>query len=444
MHIINQTPLQCIKGVMEFFMNKIISLILSITLLFSANVYAVENYTLENETSTIVETENDTSLESETSTTVETEKNTLSESETNTSLGTTAKAVVLMEASSGTIIFSNNESERLSPASITKIMTVILIFDAIQSEKIKLDDVATTSAYAKSMGGSQVFLEEGEQQTVDTLLKCIIVASGNDASVVMAEMIAGSEEEFVNMMNRRAKELGMNDTHFVDCCGLTDSDDHYTSAKDVAIMSRELITKYPQVYKYSTIWMETIVHKTAKGESEFVLSNTNKLLKSNHYVKGLKTGSTSKAKYCVSTVAEKDGIEMIAVVMAAENYKIRFAEAEKLINYGFANCKVYKDENLHNTKLKIINGKKSEIAVESKGFSYVDTKGNDLSKVKVKTVMNKKVTAPIKMGDVVGKIEYYLNDNKIGEASVVSKEAVEKADYGYMIRRMLEIMFQIS
>lgn len=386
-------------------MKKIISLILTISMLFSFSVYAEEE---------------------------------------NKALGTEAKSTVLMEASSGTIIFSNNENERLSPASITKIMTVILIFDAIHNGKIKLTDIATTSAYAKSMGGSQVFLEEGEQQTVETLLKCIIVASGNDASVTMAEFIAGSEEEFVNTMNKRAEGLGMKDTHFVDCCGLTDSDDHYTSAKDVAIMSRELITKYPEVYKYSTIWMETIIHKTAKGESEFVLSNTNKLLKSNQYVKGLKTGSTSKAKYCVSTVAEKNGVELIAVVMAAENYKIRFAEAEKLINYGFSNCKVYKDENSHKSELKITNGKKSKINVSSESFSFVDTKGNDLSKIKSKTIMNKNVIAPLKKGDVVGKVEYYLSDNKIGEANIVSEEAVDKADYGYMIRRMFELVFQMS
>lgn len=387
-------------------MKKIISLILAISMLFSVVTYAEETE--------------------------------------NKALGTESKAVVLMEASSGTVIYSNDETERLSPASITKIMTVILIFDAIHSGKIKLDDVATTSAYAKSMGGSQVFLEEGEQQTVETLLKCIIIASGNDASVTMAEMISGSEEEFVNQMNQRAQGLGMNDTHFVDCCGLTDSDDHYTSAKDVAIMSRELITKYPEVYKYSTIWMETIIHKTAKGESEFVLSNTNKLLKSNQYVKGLKTGSTSKAKYCVSTVAEKDGVELIAVVMAAENYKIRFSEAEKLINYGFANCKVYKDEDLRKAEVKINNGKKNEINVSSEGFSFVDTKGNDLSKVTSKVFMNENVAAPLKQGDVVGKVEYYLNDNKIGETNIVSEENVEKADYSYMIRRMFELVLQMS
>ena len=172
------------------------------------------------------------------------------------------KSYVLMEASSKTVIKAENENEKLSPASITKIMTLILIFDAIHSGKIKLEDMVTTSAHAKSMGGSQVFLEEGEQQNVETLIKCIIIASGNDASVAMAEHISGSEEEFVKEMNKRAKNLGMKHTHFEDCCGLTDSDNHYTSAMDVAIMSRELIVKYPEIFKYSTIWMESFTHKT--------------------------------------------------------------------------------------------------------------------------------------------------------------------------------------
>lgn len=357
---------------------------------------------------------------------------------------TQAKSVVLMEASSGTVISANNEDEKLSPASITKIMTLILIFDYIHSGKIKLDEMATTSAYAKSMGGSQVFLEEGEQQTVETLIKCIIIASGNDASVTMAEHIAGSEEEFVNMMNERAKGLGMNNTHFVDCCGLTDSDEHYTSAKDVAIMSRELITKYPEIFKYSTIWMESITHKTQKGESEFVLSNTNKLLKTNQYVKGLKTGSTSKAKYCVSTVAEKNDVQLIAVVMAAPDYKTRFVEAEKLINYGFSNCKVYKDKSEHKQNVKLLNGKKDSIQVQSNGFSYVDTKGNDLSKVEVSVELNKKITAPINKGDVVGKIKYSLNGIQIGETALVSKETVKKSDYLYEFIRVLSLMAQIN
>lgn len=209
-----------------------------------------------------------------------------------------APSAILMEASTGQVIYEKDADEKRSPASVTKVMTLILIFDALQSGKIQLTDEVVTSAHAKSMGGSQVFLEEGEKQTVETLIKCIVIASGNDASVAMAEYIAGSEDEFVRMMNERAASLGMSNTHFVDCCGLTESPDHYTTARDIAIMSRELINKYPQIHNYSTIWMENITHVTKQGTKEFGLSNTNKLLKmaTNFTVTGLKTGSTSIAK----------------------------------------------------------------------------------------------------------------------------------------------------
>ena len=195
------------------------------------------------------------------------EEDTVNTNDLSLDLGLQSKAAVLMEASTGTVIYENNPDQVLSPASITKIMTLVLIFDALESGQISLDEQVTTSAHAKSMGGSQVFLEEGEVQTVDTLIKCIIIASGNDASVAMAEYIAGSEAEFVQKMNERAKGLGMENTNFEDCCGLTDSDGHYTTARDVAIMSRELITKYPAIFNYSTIWMENITHVTAKGSS---------------------------------------------------------------------------------------------------------------------------------------------------------------------------------
>ena len=230
-----------------------------------------------------------------------------------------APSALLMEASTGTVIFEKNADEPRNPASVTKIMTLILIFDALQSGKIRLDDQVVTSAYAKSMGGSQVFLEEGEMQTVETLIKCIVIASGNDASVAMAEYIGGDEGTFVRMMNERAAGLGMEHTRFVDCCGLTDSPDHVTTARDIALMSRELITKYPQIINYSTIWMENITHVTRQGTKEFGLSNTNRLLKMpvNFQVTGLKTGSTSIAKYCLSATAKKDGVELIAAIMAA-------------------------------------------------------------------------------------------------------------------------------
>lgn len=391
-------------------MKKIIAIILSLSMMFCVNIYAEEE-------SGSTEQVNQTGK---------------------------AKASVLMEASSGTIIKADNEDERLSPASITKIMTMILIFDAIHSGKIKLTDMATTSAHAKSMGGSQVFLEEGEQQSVETLIKCIIIASGNDASVTMAEHISGSEEAFVKKMNERAKGLGMINTNFEDCCGLTDSDNHYTTAKDVAIMSRELITKYPEVFKYSTIWMEPFTHKTAKGESEFMLSNTNKLLKTNQYVKGLKTGSTSKAKYCVSTVAEKDGVELIAVIMAAPDYKARFSCAEELIKYGFSNCKVYQDKTNYNKEIAVNGGIKDKIKIRYRGFSYVDTKGNDLNKIKKEITMKKNINAPIKQGDVVGKIGYTLGNQIIGEGFLESAENVKEANYLYTLGKMFRMFLQIA
>lgn len=391
-------------------MKKIVALIISLSMIFNINVYAEEETTNAEQAKQIGK----------------------------------AKSSLLMEASSGTIIKADNENEKLSPASITKIMTMILIFDAIHNGKIKLTDMATTSAHAKSMGGSQVFLEEGEQQSVETLIKCIIIASGNDASVTMAEHIAGSEEEFVKRMNERAKGLGMTNTNFEDCCGLTDSDNHYTTAKDVAIMSRELIIKYPEIFKYSTIWMEPFTHKTAKGESEFMLSNTNKLLKTNQYVKGLKTGSTSKAKYCVSTVAEKDGVELIAVIMAAPDYKARFPLAEELIKYGFSNCKVYKDETNYNKNIAINGGIKDKIKIRFRGFSYVDTKGSDLDKIKKEITMKKSMNAPIKQGDVVGKIAYTLDNQVVGESFLESAENVKEANYLYTLGKMFRMFLQIA
>ena len=234
-----------------------------------------------------------------------------------------APSALLMEATTGTVIYEKDPDTRRSPASITKIMTLILIFDALENGTLKMTDTVTTSAYAKSMGGSQVFLEEGETQDVETMIKCIVIASGNDASVAMAEHIGGSEQEFVRQMNERAAGLGMENTHFVDCCGLTDSTDHYTTARDIALMSRELITKYPKILEYSSIWMENITHVTRQGSKEFGLTNTNKLLRSYEGCVGLKTGSTSLAKYCVSAVAARNGITLISVVMAAPDYKVR-------------------------------------------------------------------------------------------------------------------------
>ena len=286
-----------------------------------------------------------------------------------------APSVVLMEASTGQVIYEKDSHTSLHPASITKIMTMILIFDALEKGTITLEDTVTVSDYAASMGGSQVFLESGETQTVDTMLKCISIASANDACVAMAEYICGSEQEFVNQMNQRAKELGMKDTSFVNCCGL-DTDGHMTTAYDVALMSRELITKYPQIHNYCTVWMDTITHVTAKGSSEFGLTNTNKLIKQYEYATGLKTGSTSLAKYCLSATAKRDDMELIAVVMAAPDYKVRFQDAVTLLNYGFSKCRIYHDENQDALpELMVKGGVKDSVPITyESGFSYLDVR----------------------------------------------------------------------
>ncbi len=353
------------------------------------------------------------------------------EEQTAPDLGLQAHGAVLMEASTGQIVYEKAGEEHVSPASITKIMTLILIFDALDEGSISLEDEVITSAYAQSMGGSQVFLEEGEVQTVDTLIKCIIVSSGNDACVAMAEYLEGSETEFVKKMNKRAESLGMKDTHFEDCCGLTDSDGHYTSARDVALMSRELITRYPKIKEYSTIWMDTITHVTKRKTSEFGLANTNKLLKQYQWTTGLKTGSTSKAKYCVSATAEQNGMELIAVIMGAPDYKVRFSEAKTLLEYGYSHCSLYRDSSGTKTKsVPVENGCEDSVKTICKEpFSYLATGGENVAEVKKKVTYAKNLTAPVKKGQKAGAVSYYLKGNKIGETPVIAAENVEKAGF---------------
>lgn len=338
---------------------------------------------------------------------------------------------IVMEASTGQVICEQDADTRRSPASITKIMTLLLIFEQLKSGRIHLEDKVTTSAYAKSMGGSQVFLEEGESQTLETMIKCIAVASGNDASVAVAEYIAGSEGEFVKLMNEKAESLGMQNTHFEDCCGLTDSDDHYSSAKDVAIMSRELITKYPEVFDYTTIWMEDIEHVTAQGTSTFTLSSTNKLLKQYEWTTGLKTGSTSKALYCLSATANKDGMELIAVVMAAPDPKTRFQDAMSLLSYGYSVSQMYKDENKEPIPAQKVEGGIEDTVnlVYEGAFSYLDTAGNNLNEIEKEISLPGSVAAPIAEGDAIGEVVYKLNGTRIGSISILAAKDVEKAQY---------------
>ena len=338
---------------------------------------------------------------------------------------------IVMEASTGQVICEQDADTRRSPASITKIMTLLVVFEHLKSGRIHLEDQVTTSAYAQSMGGSQVFLEEGENQTLETLIKCITVSSGNDASVAVAEYIAGSESEFVKLMNEKADQLGLQNTHFEDCCGLTDSDNHYTSAKDVAIMSRELITKYPEVFNYTQIWMEDIEHKTRSGTSTFTLSSTNKLLKQYEWATGLKTGSTSKALYCLSATADRDGMELIAVLMAAPDSKTRFQDAISLLNYGYSVSQMYRDENKDPLPdMKVEGGIEDTLYLTYAGpFEYLDTKGSNLSQVQKEISLPGSVKAPITEGDAIGEAVYKIDGVRIGSVSILAAKGVEKAGY---------------
>ena len=318
-----------------------------------------------------------------------------------------------------------------------------MIFDALEQGKIKMDDLVVTSAYAKSMGGSQVFLEEGETQTVETLIKCIVVASGNDATVAMAEYIAGSEDAFVQMMNDRAKTLGMDNTHFTDCCGLTEDPSHLTTARDIAVMSRELINKYPQIHNYSTIWMENIVHVTNQGTKEFGLANTNKLLKmaTNFRTTGLKTGSTSLAKYCLSATAEKDGVRLIASIMAAPDYKVRFQDAVTLLNYGYAVCRLYEDrEKLPLPEMPVKNGVEDSVPLTYDGtFSYLSINGEDFSKVEKTLILEESLTAPVEPGMKAGVLSYSLGGKKLGELPVITDGTAAEAGYKDYVKDLFEL-----
>ena len=366
------------------------------------------------------------------------EESTSSNTQTETSFHVDAPCALLMEASTGTVLFEQAADEERAPASVTKVMTLLLIFDALASGQISLNDTVSVSEHASSMGGSQVFLETGETQTVETMIKCIAVASGNDAAVAMAEYISGSEEAFVSKMNARAKELGMTHTHFINCCGL-DAEGHYTSARDIALMSRELTTSYPAIFDYTTIWMENITHVTIRGSSEFGLTNTNKLIRQSDGATGLKTGSTSKAGFCLSATATKNDISLIAVVMGCSSSKVRIAATSALLDYGFSICHIFTDENPPVlSPVSVRQGAVDTISCEyDKTFSYVATQDFDASKIKRKLRWNKNITAPLKKGDAVGELIYYYDSKKLGSIFVMAKESVKKATYFDYFRKLV-------
>ena len=342
-----------------------------------------------------------------------------------------AKSGILMEASTGEVLYEQNANERLQIASVTKVMTMLLIMEAIDSGKISLDDMVTTSEYAASMGGSQVFLEVGEQMSVNDMLKAIAVASGNDAAVAMAEFISGSEGAFVEKMNKRASELGCENTHFINCNGLDETPEHYSSARDVARISQELL-KHTKIFDYTTIWMDSL------RNGSFGLSNTNKLIRFYNGANGLKTGSTSTAKYCLSATALRDGMQLIAVIICAPSTKDRFSSASALLDYGFANYEVASDEDLNVAVpyVRVVGGVKEQIAPKVSGSGFVVKKGNK-SKLETRFEMEESVSAPVEDGQKLGEIIYTIDGEEVTRRDVCATELVDKINAVQIFLRCL-------
>ncbi len=343
-----------------------------------------------------------------------------------------AKSAVLMEAETGRVLYSKNANTPLPPASVTKVMTLLLIMEHIDGKKMSLSDSVTVSEYAASMGGSQVFLESGETMSVEDLLKSIIIASANDAAVAMAEAVAGTEEAFVKRMNERAKELGMKNTNFENVTGLDDDTANHTiSAMDIAIASRELICNHERILEYSGIWMDSI------RNGEFGLTNTNRLIRFYKGATGLKTGSTDKAGFCISATAKREGMHLIAVIMGSETRDIRNNAAKALLDWGFANYSLYKDEGRAGEVIEIKKGNKDSIRTEIQGFETLVEK-NTAESIEIKVRYEEKISAPVKKGDKVGKAEYYCKDKKIGECDIVSKDTVYELSFINLFFRMLK------
>ncbi len=359
------------------------------------------------------------------------------EGKVSTGVEVVAPSTILMEISTGKVICEKNADEQLPPASVTKVMTLLLIFDALNKGTITLEQEVTVSEHAAGMGGSQVYLEPGEKQTVDTMIKCITVASGNDACVAMAELVGGTEEDFVKQMNLRAEGLGMKNTHFVNCNGLT-ADGHVTTARDIGLMSCELMNLYPQIQEYTMIWMEDITHVTKRGSTPFGLSNTNKLVRHYEYTTGLKTGYTSEAKFCISATGKKDDVEVVAVIMGAPSSAERNKDAIALLNHGFANCVKYKEKGvLFFPKIPVLKGRQPVVKGECPTpFTYIDTTGGDLSKVEKKTVIHKDLAAPISKGMEIGEVQYYLSGELLGNSMIVATEEVLEMDFWCAMKKI--------
>lgn len=345
------------------------------------------------------------------------------------------KSACLIEAETGTVLYDSNKDAAYMPASVTKVMTLLLVFEAIDSGKIKLDDTVTASAHAAEMGGTQIYLKPGETMTVEELIKAVAVPSANDAAVALAEYVSGSEEEFVRQMNSKAKELGLENTVFTNCTGLFDDETHVTSAYDIAIMSRELI-KHEQIFDYTTIWLDSL------RDGEFTLANTNKMLRTYDGMKGLKTGYTKASKYCFSGVAERNGMTLIVTVMGAESSDERFSASAALLNFGFSNFAVAKSEKVEIADISVKKGKTETVSLSTENeFGLVVPKGwkNELS---YEISLPESVTAPVKKGEQAGVITYRLKDEVVKTFPVVYAEDVEKAGVWDYFSKMVALLIK--
>ena len=345
------------------------------------------------------------------------------------SLALSCKSAILMEASSGAILYEQNANEALPPASVTKIMTLLLVMEAIDAGILSLTDSITVSATAASMGGSQVFLEEGESMSCEDMLKSVIISSANDAAVALAEHIAGDINTFVQRMNQRAQELGMQHTHFENATGLDDTaQNHLTSAKDIAIMSRALIA-HEKILSYSSIWMDSIRNGT------FGLTNTNRLVRFYKGATGLKTGSTEKAGFCVSATAQRDGLSLICVIMGAETRDIRNAQASKLLDWGFANYTLYTAPIPKETSIKIIGGEQDYCPTQICPFSCVIPKGRQ-HEVTIQTEIPNEMAAPLQAGQEIGYQTFRLGDLVIGQTPIIAAQEIPRISYFTLWKRL--------
>lgn len=359
----------------------------------------------------------------------------VSATEENAPFDVSAKSAVLMEAETGRVLYAKNPDEALPPASVTKIMTLLLVMEAIDSGALALTDTVSVSEYAASMGGSQVFLEPFEEMSVDDMLKSVVVSSANDAAVALAEKVGGSEEAFVKRMNERAAELGMTAANFENVTGLDDDTvNHVISAMDIAKASRELITKHPLILQYSSIWMDTI------RNGAFGLSNTNRLIRFYSGATGLKTGSTSKAGFCISATACREGMHLIAVIMGSETRDIRNASATQLLDWGFANYTVFTNEGGDGENIRVTGGIESEVKTQIPPFSLLLEKGKE-KLVETAYEYSDKVPAPVSKGDKLGEVVYTVNGEEIGRQDITASADVDKISFGGIFYRVVQKFF---